>query len=47
MTATHTEAVNAGPGLEFCPLMGNYGAPTITLDDWFGMERDERGGVAH
>jgi hypothetical protein len=24
-----------------------YGAPTITLDEWFGMERDTRGGVAH
>jgi len=24
-----------------------YGAPTITLDEWFGMERDTRAGVAH
>ena len=31
------------------PALANelYGAPTITLDEWFGMERDERGGVAH
>ncbi|MDJ0496311.1 MAG: NAD(P)H-binding protein [Acidimicrobiia bacterium] len=24
-----------------------YGAPAITLDDWFGMPRDEQGGFAH
>jgi uncharacterized protein YbjT (DUF2867 family) len=31
------------------PALANelYGAPTITLDEWFGLERDERGGVAH
>ena len=28
---SHTEAVNAGPGLSFCPLMSNYGAPSLTL----------------
>ena len=31
------------------PALANelYGAPTITLDDWFEMPRDERGGFAH
>jgi uncharacterized protein YbjT (DUF2867 family) len=31
------------------PALANelYGAPSITLDEWFGMERDTRGGVAH
>jgi uncharacterized protein YbjT (DUF2867 family) len=31
------------------PALANelYGAPAITLDDWFGMPRDERGGFAH
>ena len=24
-----------------------YGAPTITLDDWFEMDRDKQGGFAH
>ena len=24
-----------------------YGAPAITLDDWFAMPRDEQGGFAH
>ena len=35
---THTEAVNAGPGLEFCPLMSNYGAPALTLVKGSGTE---------
>mgnify|MGYP001827401708 CR=1 FL=1 len=38
MTTAHTEAVNAGPRLEFCPLMSNYGAPTITLVEGHGTE---------
>lgn len=31
------------------PALANelYGAPAITLDDWFEMPRDERGGFAH
>ena len=31
------------------PALANdlYGAPVITLDDWFKMPRDERGGFAH
>lgn len=31
------------------PALANeiYGAPAITLDDWFGMPRDEQGGFAH
>lgn len=35
---THTEAVNAGPGLKFCPLMSNYGAPSLTLVKGAGTE---------
>lgn len=35
---THTEAVNAGPGLSFCPLMSNYGAPSLTLVKGSGTE---------
>ncbi len=38
MTATHTAAVNAGPGLQFCPMMSNYGAPTLTLVKGEGTE---------
>ncbi len=34
----HTEAVNAGPGLEFCPMMSNYGAPLLTLVKGEGTE---------
>ena len=34
----HTEAVNAGPGLSFCPLMSNYGAPSLTLVRGSGTE---------
>ena len=34
----HTEAVNAGPGLSFCPLMSNYGAPSLTLVKGSGTE---------
>ena len=31
------------------PALANelYGAPAITLDDWFAMPRDEQGGFAH
>ncbi len=35
---SHTEAVNAGPGLSFCPLMSNYGAPSLTLVRGSGTE---------
>jgi len=38
MTSTHTEAVNAGPGLAYCPLMSNYGAPSLTLVKGSGTE---------
>ena len=34
----HTEAMNAGPGLSFCPLMSNYGAPSLTLVKGSGTE---------
>ncbi len=36
--ATHTEAVNAGPALSFCPMMSNYGAPSLTLVKGEGTE---------
>ena len=35
---THAEAVNAGPGLSFCPLMSNYGAPSVTFVRGEGTE---------
>ena len=38
MIETHTTAVNAGPALEFCPLMSNYGAPSLTLVKGEGTE---------
>ncbi len=38
MTTQHTDAVNAGPGLEFCPMMANYGAPALTLVEGKGTE---------
>lgn len=39
MTNTvHTQAVNAGPGLAFCPMMSNYGAPSLTLVKGTGTE---------
>ena len=31
MTDSHADAVQADTALDFCPLMANYGAPTITL----------------
>ena len=31
MTDSHTDAVQADAALDFCPLMANYGAPTVTL----------------
>lgn len=34
----HSVAVNAGSGLAFCPLMSNYGAPTLTLVEGKGTE---------
>lgn len=34
----HTDAVNAGPGLSFCPMMSNYGAPSLTLVKGQGTE---------
>ena len=34
----HKDAVNAGPGLAFCPLMSNYGAPSLTLVKGAGTE---------
>jgi len=37
-TQAHAAAVNAGPGLEFCPLMANYGAPTLTFVRGLGTE---------
>ena len=36
--SAHTEAVNAGPALDFCPLMSNYGAPLLTLVKGEGTE---------
>ena len=36
--SAHTEAVNAGPALDFCPLMSNYGAPSLTLVKGSGTE---------
>lgn len=38
MTTVHTKGVNAGPNLDFCPLMSNYGAPSITLVEGKGTE---------
>lgn len=35
---THTDAVAAGEEGELCPMMGNYGAPTITLVEGRGTE---------
>ena len=34
----HKEAVNAGPALSFCPMMSNYGAPSLTLVKGVGTE---------
>lgn len=36
--STHKDAVNAGEGLSFCPLMSNYGAPSLTLVKGAGTE---------
>ena len=36
--SAHTDAVNAGPALSFCPLMANYGPPTLTLVRGAGTE---------
>lgn len=47
MTNSHTDAVNAGPGLEFCPMMSNYGAPSMTLVEGSGTEVWDSGGVRY
>jgi acetylornithine/N-succinyldiaminopimelate aminotransferase len=47
MSIEHTEAVNSGPGLGFCPLMSNYGAPTITLVEGKGTEVWDSAGVRY
>ncbi len=36
--AIHKDAVNSGSGLEFCPLMPNYGMPTLTMVKGAGTE---------
>lgn len=40
-------AVNAGAGLEFCPMMSNYGAPTLTLVEGRGTEVWDAEGVRY
>ena len=45
--SAHTHAVNAGPGLEFCPMMSNYGAPTLTLVEGRGTEVWDAEGVRY
>lgn len=47
MSLEHAQAVNAGPGLAFCPLMSNYGAPTITLVEGKGTEVWDSAGVRY
>ncbi len=47
MTTQHTDAVNAGPGLEFCPMMANYGAPALTLVEGKGTEVWDNTGVRY
>ncbi len=47
MATQHTDAVNAGPGLEFCPMMSNYGAPTLTLVEGKGTEVWDAAGVRY
>ena len=47
MSVEHSEAVNAGPGLAFCPLMSNYGAPTLTLVEGKGTEVWDSDGVRY
>lgn len=47
MTTQHTDAVNAGPGLEFCPMMSNYGAPALTLVEGKGTEVWDNAGVRY
>lgn len=36
--AIHKDAVNSGSGLAFCPMMSNYGAPTLTFVKGEGTE---------
>ncbi len=47
MTTEHTDAVHAGPGLEFCPMMSNYGAPSLTLVEGKGTEVWDNEGVRY
>jgi len=47
MSTTHTTAVNAGPGLEFCPMMSNYAAPLLTLVEGKGTEVWDDSGVRY
>lgn len=47
MTTEHINAVHAGPGLEFCPMMSNYGAPSITLVEGKGTEVWDNEGVRY
>lgn len=47
MTTEHTDAVHAGAGLEFCPMMSNYGAPSITLVEGKGTEVWDNEGVRY
>lgn len=47
MMAEHTAAVNAGPALDFCPMMSNYGAPTLTLVEGQGTEVWDAEGVRY
>ncbi|MDW3179406.1 MAG: acetylornithine/succinylornithine family transaminase [Acidimicrobiia bacterium] len=47
MTTEHTNAVHAGPGLEFCPMMSNYGAPSLTLVEGKGTEVWDNEGVRY
>lgn len=47
MTTEHTDAVHAGPGLGFCPMMSNYGAPSLTLVEGKGTEVWDNEGVRY
>ena len=43
----HADAVNAGAALEFCPMMSNYGAPSLTLVEGKGTEVWDSSGVRY
>lgn len=45
--SAHAAAVNAPPGLERCPLMPTYGAPTTMFVRGAGTELWDAGGVRH